>query len=702
MDITETIKCNINFEYINKFTIEKLAEEKFIPFVKKGGILYVGIVGIEDKERLFAILKEVIVSLKVRPKVVALTDEEFDFLINYCKKNINSVDDVSEVTIPIKNLKHDVQEFKIEQDFHKDELIKPESNNKNKPKKKLGEILIEEGLITEEQLETALKENKATKVPIGSVLVKQGILSIEQLREALSKQQGFSFVETTDLKIDPNVIGILPEDFIKDKKVVPISTDNRTIVVGMVNPNDKQVLNDIIYLCGLKPFPLILTHIEFEKCIENFFKTTKDTEKLMLEISEDDEFEITESNIWREVEQELQEDSNVVAKFANSIVTEAIEKNASDIHVEPHDDKYSIRYRIDGILVKALDVPKKIEAQLISRFKVISRMDISEHRRPQDGSFSLKYNDKVYNLRLNTLPVGNQEKIVIRILRPNTTLNKNQDNIELIGATEEDIDKINRIITAPHGIILVTGPTGSGKTTTLYSILNKVSNDMVNITTVEDPVEIKLEGINQVQVNPKADITFASCMRAILRQDPDIIMIGEIRDFETLETAIHASLTGHLVLSTIHTNSATSTITRLIEMGAAPYLIASSLIGVVSQRLLRKLCPSCKELYEPTEEELRLIIPNPEDFDEFNHLYKSVGCPACGNSGFVGRMGIYEIMPVSRELKKMITTTTVTYEMDELAISCGMKTLQRAALDALQSGMTSIPEYIRVLGAIAD
>lgn len=693
--ISEKFKCSINFEYIKMFSVETLEEEKFIPFIKKGGILYIGIVGAENKNRLYSVLKKVIVALKVKPKVVALTEKEFDYLIKFCKDNLNNVESEMEISVPSE------ANISSEEEYQKPTEEKKE-NTQPPPKKRLGEILIEKNLINEEQLNIALAENKQTKVPIGSVLVKLGFINIEQLREALSTQQGFSSVETNHLTIDPKVIGILPEDFIKDKKVVPISTDERTIVLGMVNPNDKQVLNDIIYLCGLKPFPLILTHIEFEKCIENFFKTVRDTEKLMLEISADSEFEQGESNLWKQVEQEMQEDSNVVAKFASSIVSEGIEKNASDIHIEPRDDKYLVRYRIDGILIPAFEVPKKIEAQLISRFKVVSRMDISEHRRPQDGSFSLKYNDKMYNLRLNTLPVGAQEKLVIRILKPNATLNRNQKNIELIGATKDDIDKINRMTTTPHGIILVTGPTGSGKTTTLYSILNKTNTDMVNITTVEDPIEMKLEGINQVQVNPKADITFASSMRAILRQDPDIIMIGEIRDYETLETAIHASLTGHLVLSTIHTNSATSTITRLIEMGAAPYLIASSLIGVVSQRLLRRLCPSCKELYEPSEEELKFIISNNEDFDDFKQAYKAVGCQTCGDTGYVSRMGIYEVMPVGRELKKMITTSSVTYEMDELAISCGMKTLQRAALDAILSGMTSISEYVRVLGATTD
>lgn len=678
--VPESLKYSINLEYIKKFSIETLEEDKFVPLGTKDNIIFVGIVDVGDSEKYYAILRKVIYALRMKPKVVALSQEDFDGLIKYCKENI------------------DVQsEEEIKQNEIKEE-------KKEAPKKRIGELLIDQGLITPEQLDQALAESKIAKTPIGSILVEMGFITLEQLRETLSEQQGFSYVESPELKIDPAVIGLLPEDFIKDKKVVPISTDEKTIVVGMVNPNDKQVLNDIIYLCGLKPYPLILTHIEFEKCIDNFFKTVKETEKLMKEISTDSDIQQENANLWKQVEEEMQDESNLVAKFASSIVTDGIERGASDIHIEPRNDAYIVRYRTDGILIPAIEIPKKIETQLISRIKVISRMDISEHRRPQDGNFSLKYNNKVYNLRVNTLPVGNQEKIVIRILKPNVKMSRTEKRIELAGSTKEDIDKIDRMITSPHGIILVTGPTGSGKTTTLYSILNKINNDSVNITTVEDPVEIRLDGVNQVQINSKAEITFASCMRAILRQDPDIVMIGEIRDYETLETAIHASLTGHLVLSTIHTNSATSTITRLIDMGAAPYLIASSVIGVISQRLLRKLCPHCKEQYVPSDEELGLITTHLEYYEIFkeNKVNKAIGCTNCGNSGYIGRTGIYEIMPVGRDIKKMISNSTVTYEMDEVAVSCGMKTLQRAAMDAILAGQTSITEYVRVLGAVSE
>ena len=709
--IPENLKESINKEYINKFSIDILKQEKFVPINKQDDFLYVGIVDAENRERRNSILTKVILTTKLKPKVIALTEEQFDELIMFCEEQNNVADEpvlikIEPLNQPEKSDNQFGQVDQLNQDSQIDAVV-PNIRSNNvasgaPPKKKLGEQLIGDGLITEEQLTMALTESKQTGTPIGSVLVKLGFIHIEQLREALSRQQGYAHVESKDLKVEPNVIRLLPEDFVKENQAVPISTDGKTIVVGMVHPDNKQVLNDIIYLTGLKPFPLILTHIEYEKCINNFFETKRETEKLMEEISLDENIIIMEESLWNQVEKEFEDESNIVARFASSLITEAIEKKASDIHIEPRNDKYVVRYRTDGILRQILEVPSKIENLLISRLKVVARMDIAEHRRPQDGSFTLKYNNKLYNLRLNTLPVGSKEKMVIRILRSEMRIvNKENKKIEIVGALEEDIKKIELMTTSPHGIILATGPTGSGKTTTLYSILNRVNNEMVNITTVEDPVEIKLEGINQIQVNAKADITFASCMRAILRQDPDIIMVGEIRDIETLDAAIYASLTGHLVLSTVHTNTATATITRLINMGAAPYLIASSLVGVIAQRLMRKLCPMCKELYNPTEQELELIVSSSEDYDGFigNKIYKAVGCSNCDDMGYVGRMGIYEIMPINRELKKIITNSNIAHEIEEIAVSCGMKTLQRSGLDAILKGETTINEYIRVLGA---
>jgi len=377
---------------------------------------------------------------------------------------------------------------------------------------------------------------------------------------------------------------------------------------------------------------------------------------------------------------------------------------ASDIHIEPRLDCYTVRYRIDGILRRVLDLPNKVESSLIARFKVLSRMNIAEHRRTQDGTFTVKYNGISYDFRINTLPVAGKEKMVIRILAPAASIKTEDRVIKLAGGTEEDLERINKMVAAPNGIILAVGPTGSGKTTTLYSVLKSLNNEGVNITTLEDPVEIKIDGLNQSQINPKAGITFASCMKAILRQDPDIILIGEIRDFETLETAVAAALTGHLVLSTLHTNSAAATITRLIQMGAADYLISSTLTGIIAQRLVRRLCPKCKEAYNPSLEEAKLVVANPEEQREFmkRTIYRPKGCFDCNNEGYKGRIGCYEVMLINKEIKKMIAHSAHDVEIEEAAVGMGMKTLQASCLGHILRGETTITEFVRVLGPVTE
>ena len=600
-------------------------------------------------------------------------------------------------------------------DSFEDDTVKNSENKKSNidltPKKtivrkRLGEQLIEKGLINQGQLSAALSESKASGVPVGSVLVKLGFITGEQLRENLSTQQGIESFEINNLQIEPELMKLLPAEFIKENKVIPISSDGRSLVIGMVNPNDKKLINDIIYLTGLEPSPMIITYIDFEKYAAQLSNTKSEStkkesaEKLIDEIIKDKDFNFGGEDIGTQLEREFKDDVNVVAKFASSIITEGIEGKASDIHIEPRIENYIVRYRVDGILSKVLEIPNKIGPQLFSRFKVLAKMNISEHRRSQDGSFSFRYNDKVYDFRINTLPVAQKEKMVIRILKPEVKMTQPDEKISLPGATHDDAVKINKMTTSPHGIILTTGPTGSGKSTTLYSILTKLNKESINITTIEDPVEIKLEGINQVQVNPKADVTFASCMRSMLRQDPDIIMIGEIRDYETFEAAMHASLTGHLVISTFHANSASATITRLIEMGAPPHMISASLIGIIAQRLVRKLCPNCKEIYEPNEEELKIILRNlDKSIIENKKIYAPKGCPQCNNKGYLGRIGVYEVMPINRELKKMFLKSPAAHEIEEVAISCGMKNLHNACLETIISGETSVDEFIRVLGA---
>ncbi len=691
--IIKKIKETISFEYLKKFSVEYMEENKFIPINKLGNNFLVGILNSPDQEHKNAILTKIVLNTKLKPKIVPLDDEQFEILLSYCKE-LYKMNEKDADSISLVNDGGAVD-------------AKQQSPDAPPRKKRLGDQLIDDGIITREQLEEALFHSKQSGTPIGSVLVKMNFITVDQLRMALSKQQGVESVKDKDLEVEPSVVKLLPEDFIKENKVVPLREDGKILIVGMVNPNDHQVLNDIIYLTGLKPSPLLLTHIEFETCTKNFFETVQETEKLLEEIKiEGQDVLEQEDDLWDQFEKELEDDSNLVAKFASSIITDAIDKEASDIHIEPRLDGYIVRYRVQGILQKVFDIPKRVENAVISRLKVIARMDIAEHRRPQDGHISLKYNDRVYDLRVSTLPVNQKEKMVIRVLAPDIKVRKGDKRIKLVGVTQFDLEKIEMMTNKPHGIILAAGPTGSGKTTTLYSILNKINNVDVNITTVEDPVEIKLDGINQVQVNPKADITFASCIRSILRQDPDIIMIGEIRDSETLDAAIHASITGHLVLSTIHTNTATATVIRLAEMGAPTHLIASSLEGVISQRLVRRLCNNCREKYEPSEKELKYINISPDERNDFMQadIYraKEKGCERCNGTGYTSRMGIYEVLWVNREIKKMISAGAADHEIEETAISCGMKTLQTGGINAILNGETSISEFVRVLGVVSD
>jgi type IV pilus assembly protein PilB len=356
------------------------------------------------------------------------------------------------------------------------------------------------------------------------------------------------------------------------------------------------------------------------------------------------------------------------------------------------------------MLQKVLDVPSKVETAVIARFKVMARMNIAENRRPQDGTFSISYKNCSYDFRINTLPVSGKEKVCIRILAPAVSLSSADKEIKLVGAEPEDIVKVKEMVSCPNGIILTSGPTGSGKTTTLYSVLKSLNDESVNITTIEDPIEIKLEGINQSQINAKAGITFASCMRAILRQDPDIILVGEIRDYETLEIAISAALTGHLVLSTVHTNSAAATVTRLIEMGAKDYLVSSTLSGVIAQRLVRKLCDDCKEEYYPTREEALKITKNPQEVEQLmkTPIYRAVGCTKCGFQGFKGRLGVYEIMMITKEIKKLIAQGAHDLEIEDCAIANGMTTLHKSCYKHVVDGLTTIDEFVRVLGLAGE
>ena len=667
-ELLNRLKNSVNFQILNKVNSALLEQYKFVPISVKDNFLFVAINSSSDKEVINHKLKEF---YPQQVKFIQVPDQDlFDL---------------------IANLKQEMQKDSIDDGTSK--------------QVKLGELLIQKGYINDVQLLQALAESKRQKIPIGSTLFKLGFITLDQLKEILHLQTGYDLVTPEQLASQDKFIKILPEDFIKTNKIIPISSDGKTLILGVVTPVKPDVLKDIIYLTGQNPKQLLMTHFEFQNCLNTFFsEQKKETEKVIKEIeSEAEEFEVEES-LADMVDKQLKDSTGSVAKFVNQIITNAIDNKVSDIHIEPRLAGYIVRYRKDGMLQKVLDIPPKVETSVIARFKVLSRMNIAEHRRPQDGTFSIKYKNGSYDFRINTLPVSGKETVCIRVLAPAVSLNAADKNISLIGGTAEDIAKIKNMVSCPNGIILTSGPTGSGKTTTLYSVLKSLNDEDVNITTIEDPIEIKLEGINQSQINAKAGITFASCMRAILRQDPDIFLVGEIRDYETLEIEISAALTGHLVLSTVHTNSAAATVTRLIEMGAKDYLVSSTLSGVIAQRLVRRLCDDCKEEYFATHDEARQIIADEKEIQEFmkKPIYRAKGCNKCDFSGYKGRLGVYEIMAINKEIKKLVALGAHDLEIEEAAVKNGMKTLNQSCLTHILNGETTIDEFVRVLGVVNE
>lgn len=673
-ELQNRLKNSINKQILNQVDNALMEQYKFVPISVKDRYLFVAINSISDKDTVNEKLRQ---TLQYPIKFIQVPDKDLDELIaDLVATDAPDEDKNSQNVVP-----------------------QPQSQSK------LGELLIEKGYITDVQLLQALAESKRQKVPVGSMLFKLGFITLEQLKEALHGQTGFDMVTADQLAKQSAFINILPEDFIKNNKVVPVSSDGKTLVLGVVAPVKPDILKQIIYLTGQNPKQLLMTHYEFTNCMDTFFSEhKKETQQIIKQIEDETSGLQIESSLWEQVDSELQDNSGSIAKFVNQIITTAIDTHVSDIHIEPRLQGYIVRYRKDGMLSKVLDIPSKVETSVISRFKVLSRMNIAEHRRPQDGTFSIKYKNQSYDFRINTLPVAGKEKVCIRVLAPAVSLNAADKNISLVGGTEEDIEKIKNMISCPNGIILTSGPTGSGKTTTLYSVLKSLNNEDVNITTIEDPIEIKLEGINQSQINAKAGITFASCMRAILRQDPDIILVGEIRDYETLEIAISAALTGHLVLSTVHTNSAAATVTRMVEMGAKDYLVASTLSGVIAQRLVRKLCDDCKEEYYPTREEVSQITVDEEEIERLmkTPIYRPKGCNKCGFSGYKGRLGIYEIMAITKGIRKLVAAGAHDIEIEEMAVQNGMKTLNQSCIGHIINGQTTIDEFVRVLGIVNE
>lgn len=560
----------------------------------------------------------------------------------------------------------------------------------NRKRLRLGELLLENNLITEEQLNIALEEQKAKGIKLGEAIIGLGYVTQDAINDLLCQQLNIDFVDLRKIEIDDSIARMVGEKVVRKYMLLPFALDDRqanAIKVAMEDPMNIMAIDDIGIITGMTVQPYLSTHAYISTAIDKLYGKSQANaiaEQFMKEQGSGDDADNAEENKRQE-----DVDNSPVVKLVNNIIEGGVRQRASDIHIEPFEYNVRVRYRIDGVLREIISYDRALYAAIIARLKVISGMDISEKRKPQDGRITITVDRREYDIRVSNLPTVFGEKVVMRLASKEGFKRDKKD----LGLSPTDLVKFDNILRNPHGIILVTGPTGSGKSTTLYTALSELASDEVNIITVEDPVEANVDNVNQVQVNVKANLTFASALRSILRQDPDIIMIGEIRDGETAEIAVKASITGHLVVSTLHTNSTAASISRLIDMGIEPYLLGDSLVGIIAQRLVRRLCPECKEPYEADEEEKRVLkVPQNEPLK----LYKACGCEACGNTGYYGRIGVYEIMPISRKIKNLIASGANADEITAQAVTEGMNTLRMSASNYVKQGLTSFSEMMKI------
>ena len=552
---------------------------------------------------------------------------------------------------------------------------------------RLGDVLVESGVISSEQLEEGLKLQKGTGRKLGETLVDEGIATEEAIARALSDQLGYEMVDLQNIAIPEDVLGLVPGNVLERYKVLPFeyAPDNMNVVrVAMADPMDMAAMDDITIITNLQVEPVVSTTRSIMLALDKYYGNVEVNSAL-------EEYAKEKESQMAEQEDMYSEDVNnsPIVQLVKTVIEQAVRQRASDIHIEPMERQVRIRYRIDGALYEKVTYSIRLLPAMVARIKIIGGMDIAEKRKPQDGRITQVVDRQEFDIRVSILPTVYGEKVVMRLTSKNAlTREKSQ-----LGFKPKELKRFDHILQNPHGIILVTGPTGSGKSTTLYTALSELNTEDVNIITVEDPVEANIDGINQVQTNNKADLTFASALRSILRQDPDIIMIGEIRDRETASIAVQASITGHLVVSTLHTNSAAGTITRLMDMGIEPYLIADSTVGVIAQRLVRRLCPDCKKPKKPTGEELELLCLEP---DADVTIYEPCGCSKCDGTGFKGRIGVYEIMEVTPALKNIISKSGDADAIKEKALEEGMNTLRMSATEYVLDGITSVNEMMKV------
>lgn len=572
---------------------------------------------------------------------------------------------------------------------------------------KLGEILLNANLITEQQLKSAIELQKQSKESLGMILIKQGYITEASIKDALELQYGLRYINLRKTKVPPEVLKLIPENLIRQHMIIPVSLANNRLTLAMVDPTNLIAIDDIRFtIKGVSVQPVVITEDEFFWFLENAMKDPvleaameaggpiPDISSVLGELATEDDLEVVEEKDDRTsaIELERVAEESPIIKLANSILTGAIggSKKVSDIHIEPWETEIVVRYRIDGILHRQSTIPKKFLPAIISRFKIMANLDISEKRLPQDGRIRVRFKGRDWDFRVSTLPSKHGEKICMRILDKSGT----QMGLEKLFIYKEDLELVREIAGRPFGIIFVTGPTGSGKSTTLYSILNERNTPDVNITTAEDPIEYDAPGINQCQARPEIGYTFARILKAFLRQDPDIMLIGETRDKEVAKIAIESALTGHLVFTSLHTNDAPGAIMRLSEMGVEGFLVSAATLGVIAQRLVRRLCPKCKTSYTPEVRELDYVGYR-YDPDNMPTFYKAVGCNEC-SKGYSGRMGVYEIMKINDELRDLIGRGASTSLIRYAAKQSGMVPLKDYALKLVRDGHTSLEEVIRV------
>ena len=561
---------------------------------------------------------------------------------------------------------------------------------------KLGELLVSGGLVSEEQLREALKTQAEVRKKLGTVLLDLGYITERQLVEALEFQLGFSSVSLYDVRIDPDILELVPESLARKHGVIPLRRNGDKIVVAMEDPLDYEAIEEIRLAAGANIQPVIASHSEIEQAINRHYGLDDAVGELM----EAFDWEGTADDI-----EEAQSQTSPVVKLVNQLIQMAVAQRASDIHIEPAEKQVKVRYRVDGVLRQEKMLPKNMQGVLTARIKILSNLNIAERRVPQDGRIQLQVDGRRIDIRVSTLPTVHGESVVLRILDQSAGVKSMRD----LGFSADNLAKFERMIRRPNGIILISGPTGSGKTSTLYTALRRLQSPEVKIITIEDPVEYRLEGITQVQVNPQVGLTFASGLRSILRQDPNIVMVGEIRDAETAEIAVRASLTGHLVFSTIHTNSALGTISRLIDMGIEPYLIASSLNCVVAQRLVRRVCPECAAPHPVREDERRQFEelglsadagrqadasgePIPASGGQPEAVMRGQGCSSCNRSGYKGRIAIHEVLVISEEMRRAIAQNRPLDDMKEIALRQGFTGMLHDGMSKVLSGLTTSDE----------